>query len=195
MTLWKVTVKQAFYKWQVVYLTYLMEQRPSEANRFSVSQIPAFCWTRRFITTYTSARQLSLSWASSIHSMPPHPTSWRSILILSSHLCLGLPSGLFPHQNTVYASPLPHMCYMAHSSHSSRINHPNNIGWGVQIIKLLIMYFPILPYFLIPPRTKYSPEHPIREQPQTTLLPEYERPSFTPIKNNRENYSSLYLYV
>jgi hypothetical protein len=29
-------------------------------------------------------------------SRPPHPTSWRSILILSSHLQLGLPSGLFP---------------------------------------------------------------------------------------------------
>ena len=29
-------------------------------------------------------------------SPPPHPTSWRSILILSSHLRLGLPSGLFP---------------------------------------------------------------------------------------------------
>ena len=27
---------------------------------------------------------------------PPHPTSWRSILILSSHLRLGLPSFLFP---------------------------------------------------------------------------------------------------
>ena len=27
---------------------------------------------------------------------PPHPTSWRSILILSSHLGLGLPSGLCP---------------------------------------------------------------------------------------------------
>ena len=27
---------------------------------------------------------------------PPHPTSWRSILILSSHLYLRLPSGLFP---------------------------------------------------------------------------------------------------
>ena len=26
----------------------------------------------------------------------PHPTSWRSILILYSHLPLGLPSGLFP---------------------------------------------------------------------------------------------------
>ena len=28
--------------------------------------------------------------------MPPHPTSWRPILILFSHLHLGLPSGLFP---------------------------------------------------------------------------------------------------
>jgi len=29
-------------------------------------------------------------------SIYPHPTSWRSILILSTHLRLGLPSGLFP---------------------------------------------------------------------------------------------------
>ena len=28
--------------------------------------------------------------------MPSYPTSWRSIFILSSHLHLGLPSGLFP---------------------------------------------------------------------------------------------------
>jgi len=28
--------------------------------------------------------------------LPPHPTSGKSILILSSHLRLGLPSGLFP---------------------------------------------------------------------------------------------------
>ena len=31
--------------------------------------------------------------ARSIQSMPPNPTSWRSNLILSSHLRLGLPSG------------------------------------------------------------------------------------------------------
>ena len=61
-----------------------------------VKKFPAFYGTRRFITTFTSARHLSLSWASSIHSIPPHPISWRSILILSSHLGLGLPSGLFP---------------------------------------------------------------------------------------------------
>ena len=36
------------------------------------------------------------SWTSSIQSIYPHPTSWRSILILSTHLRLGLPSGSFP---------------------------------------------------------------------------------------------------
>jgi len=61
-----------------------------------VNKIPSFHGTRRFITAFTSARHLSLSWASSIQSIAPHPTSWRSILILSSHLRLGLPSDLFP---------------------------------------------------------------------------------------------------
>ena len=103
-----------------------------------VKKFPAFYGTRRFITAITSARQLSLSWASSIQSIPPHPTSWRSILILSSHLFLGLPSGLLPSgfpTKTMY-TPLP---YMPRPSHSSRFYHPNNIGWGVQIIKLLVM--------------------------------------------------------
>jgi len=59
-------------------------------------QIPCNFGTRWFITVLTSARHLSLSWANSIQSPQPPPTSWRSILILSSHLRLGLSSGLFP---------------------------------------------------------------------------------------------------
>jgi len=60
-----------------------------------VKKFPAFYKTRRFITAVKSARQLFLSWASSIQSVPPYPTSWRSILMLSSHPSLGLPSGHF----------------------------------------------------------------------------------------------------
>ena len=40
-------------------------------------KFPAFYGTQRFITAFTSARHLSLSWASSIPSIPPHPTSCR----------------------------------------------------------------------------------------------------------------------
>jgi len=59
-----------------------------------VKKFPAFHGIRMFITALTSVRQLSLSWASPIRSIYPHPTSWRSVLILSTHLRLGLLSGL-----------------------------------------------------------------------------------------------------
>jgi hypothetical protein len=53
-----------------------------------VKKFPAFYGTRRFVTAFTTAN-LTLSWTSLIQSMPL-PTSRRSILILSSHLRLGL---------------------------------------------------------------------------------------------------------
>ena len=61
-----------------------------------VKKFPAFHGARRFVTALTSVRHLSLSWASPIQFIYPHSTSWRSILILSTHLRLGLPVGLFP---------------------------------------------------------------------------------------------------
>ena len=75
-----------------------------------VKKFPAFHGTRRFITALTSVRHLSLSWASPIQSIYPRPTSWRSILIVSTHLRLGLPSGRFPSgfpTKTLY-TPSPH---------------------------------------------------------------------------------------
>ena len=76
-----------------------------------VKNFSAFYGTRRFITAFTSFRHPSLSCASPIQSPYPQPTSWRSILILSTHLRLGLPSGLFPSgfpTRTLYApSPAP----------------------------------------------------------------------------------------
>ena len=75
-----------------------MVQSPSEqlTGLQLVKNFSAFYGTRRFIIALTSLRQPSLSWASPIQSTYPHPISLRSILILSTHLRLGLPSGLFP---------------------------------------------------------------------------------------------------
>ena len=57
---------------------------PQPANKF-----PAFYTTRRFITVFTTARHLSLSWARWIQSTPSRTMPLTLILILSSHLCLG----------------------------------------------------------------------------------------------------------
>jgi hypothetical protein len=64
-----------------------------------IHMYPRHQYWSRFIDTYPSiitiARHRSLSWASRIQFTPP-PVSLRSILIQTSLLRLGLPSGLFP---------------------------------------------------------------------------------------------------
>jgi hypothetical protein len=75
--------------WSKVFLEKLAVFQP-------VKNFSRFYRSRKFITALTSARHLFVSWASSIQSIPIHPTSWISVLILPSHLRLGLLSGLFP---------------------------------------------------------------------------------------------------
>jgi hypothetical protein len=108
-----------------------------------LKNFPAFYGARRFITAFKTAHHLSLSWPSSIQSILPHPTSGRSILILPYHLPLGLSKWSFsfrvPHRTPVYTSTLPHTRYMSRPSHFSRFHHPNSIGWGIRVTKLLIM--------------------------------------------------------
>jgi hypothetical protein len=118
------------------WLTYYMEQSLSwEANRFSASQeITSILWNPK--VHYRIHRRPQLVPILS-QSMPSHPTSWKSVLILFSHLCVGLPNDLFPSdfpaKSTVYNSPVPHTCYMPLPSQSSRFDHPNNIWWAVHL--------------------------------------------------------------
>jgi hypothetical protein len=98
--------------------TYLLtELSPSweAANCAATQELPAFYGTRRFITMFTRAFHWSLSWARSTQLTPSHPISLRYILILFTHLHLGLPSGLFPSEfptNILYTSSSPHSCYI-----------------------------------------------------------------------------------
>jgi hypothetical protein len=98
-----------------------------------------FYGTRRFITVFTRARHWSLSWARWILSTSSRPLPLRSILILSYHLCLGLPSGVFPSDfptNILYAFFI-YACYVPHQSHPW-FCHPNNIWRSVQVRKVLM---------------------------------------------------------
>jgi hypothetical protein len=102
-----------------------------------VKKFPAFHGTRRFITALISVRHLSISWASPIQSIYPHPTSWRSILILSTHIRLGLPSGLLPSgfpTKTLY-TPSPHP-YAPHAQPISFFS----ICAQTHVAKILLIY-------------------------------------------------------
>jgi hypothetical protein len=66
------------------------------ANCAATKKFPEFYGTRKFITVFTRTLHWSLSWARSIQSILSRPISLRYILILSTHLCLVLPNGLFP---------------------------------------------------------------------------------------------------
>ena len=152
-------------------------------------------------------------WNPNVHyrvynSLPPVPIlsqsnpvrvptpSLRSILVLSSHLLLGLPSGLlpsvFPHQNHVYTSPLHDSCYMPRLSHSSRFCRPKNIWWAVQTI-CSIIYPPVISSLVGPNiflSTLFS----------NTLSLHFslsigERESFTPIQNYRDQPRGLVVKV
>jgi len=111
----------------LVYTTYVLTPRSrvvlEKLTGFQlVKKFHAFYGTRRFITAVTSAFHVSLSPASSMQSILPHPTSWRSILILSSHLPLSLPSGLFP-SGLLPQSHVPSTCPYPETARSSLYSH------------------------------------------------------------------------
>ena len=122
--------------WRIKYLLTAWSRDIHEKQTGSqlVKKFPIFYRIRRFITASTSARHLSLPWTRPIQSMP-------LIQLPKIHLNIILPSTpgsskyslslRFPHQNSVYTSALPQTCYMSRSSHSSRLDHPNNIWWEV----------------------------------------------------------------
>ena len=148
----------------IYLLLYSMLQSPSwEANWFAASQkIPRILWNPKVhyrthkrpppvpILGQPNPVQIPTSHLLEIHPNIIHPLTPRSPQWSLSRR--------FPHQDPIRPPLLTHMRHMPSPSHSSQFYHPHNIGWGVQIIKLLITQSPPFPRYLIPPRSKYSPQ-------------------------------------
>ena len=131
----------------------------------------------------------------SIQSMPPHPTSCISILILSSHPRLGLVSALFLSgfpTKTLYAHLLYPVCSTC-SVHLILLLLISRIIFGKEYRSLRsslcsFLHSPVTSSLLGPNillSTLFS-------NPQPALLSQCERPNFTPI-HNKKNYCSVYL--
>ena len=151
-----------------------MEQSPSwEGNRFSVTQeISRVLWNRK-VHHRIYKSHLVLSWS---QIDPAHAASHFSKIHFNIILpfCLDLPTGLLPlgfRPRTSTHLFSPHTCYMPWPSQSSLFDHPDDILWGVQSIKLLVIKSSPLPCHLIPLRPKYCPQHPVFGKAQPTFLP------------------------
>ena len=175
-----------------------MEHSPSrKANRFSASQ--DILHILRDPKVHYHIHKCPppvpiLSQLDPVHT--PHPTSWRPILILSFHLSLGLPSGLFLSGfpiKTLY-TPLLSFILATCPAHLILLDFITRTILGEQYESLSSSLCSFLhSCYLVLLRSKYSSQHPILKHSQPTFLPQCQRPSFTPIQNNRQNYSSIYL--
>jgi len=103
-----------------------------------VKKLLAFYGTRRFITAFTGVP--ILSHIDPVHVLTSHILKIHFNIILPSTpgSSRWSPSLIFP-VKTLY-TPLLHTCYVPRPSHSSQIDHPNNIWWMVRIIKLLLIF-------------------------------------------------------
>jgi hypothetical protein len=91
-------------------------------------------------------------WLNPVHTPRSHFLKYNLNIILpsipgSQNWCLSL---RFSHQNTVYSTHHTHSCNMPRPSDSTRFYLPYNIGWGVQMIKLLIIYFSAFAFNIVP---------------------------------------------
>jgi len=126
--------------------------------------------TWRFITAYTRARHLSLSRVRWILSTPSYPIYWRLVLILISHLRLGLSRGFFPSgfiTETLYAfifSPTRVACTAHFVSHApiTRMIFDESSSHAAASIFLSRSKCP--PPILLPP------EHPLCQRPRTLFV-------------------------
>jgi len=130
-------------------LSYSMQRSPSwEAKQFSASlEILHLLWNPN---AHYRIHKCRLSVPVLSHPDPVHTPTSHFLKIQPDIILPSTPGSLslgFPHQNSAYASLLPHTCYMPHPSNSSWFYHSKILGEEYESIKSYYVVFstPLLP--------------------------------------------------
>jgi hypothetical protein len=178
--------------WSCLLTHSIVQEILWKANSRSAYQTAFLYGNQRLIIVFTKTHNWTLSWATQIQFTPSIPIFLRPpILMSSSHLRLGLPSGLFPlaSQPKLHKHPPMHATCPSHLILLD-LNYHNNIWWRVQAIKFIMDFSPWS--IFLPFRSMYPPQHFVLTNLQSMFLPQSERPSFAPIQYNWQNYSFMY---
>jgi hypothetical protein len=117
----------------------------------------------------------------------PQPTSWRSILILTSHLRPSLQRGLFPSgfpTKTIY-EPLISAIRVQSPAHLTFLDLITWIIFGEEY-RLWSSFLCSFPRYLVPLRSKYYRQHSILKHIQLTSRPLCERACIKPYTTQQE---------
>ena len=173
---------------------------PREPNMFSASQeISRILWNAKVLYHIHKCPPFVniLSQMSPVHASPSHSLNihFNIILPCTSRSSKFSFSRRTSDQNYVWTSPVSNTCHIPRLSHSSWFGHPNNIWWGVQTITCItapyvVFYTPPLP---LPLRSSIFLGTLLLNNISLCFSLIVGETSFTPIQNNRQNYSSLYL--
>jgi len=174
----KILFRFAHSMYRITYLltyllTYSIVQSPSwEANWFAASQeIPRI--SRNLKVHYRTHKRPPLvsilgqpnpvhihtSHLLEIHPNIIHPSTPRSLQCS--------PSLQFPQQDPIHT----YTRHMPSPSHSSRFYHPTILGEEFKSFSFSLCSLLHSPRYLVPLRSKYSPQHPVLKHPQLPFLP------------------------
>ena len=182
----------SFIFFTTLLLNYSMKQSPWKANRFSASQEIPCILSNLNVHYHIYKCPLPVPIPSQINPVhAPHSTSWRSVLIFPSPLRLGLPIGLFPSgfpTKILCISPLSHVRATC-PAHLILLNLITCPIFGEGYISLRSSLCSFLhsadTSSLLGPNILLST--PILNHPQPRFLPQCERPSFTPMQDNKQH--------
>lgn len=143
----------------------------ANSNKCAVTKFHAFCRTIGYITILLKTYLFALPWARWLQTTPTHFSSVRYILVFSSI-----------YDKVVHV--VFHLMFAPKNLHTFLIFPFSAQSATHLLMRLLIMYFYLVPSYVLPQRSNYPAQLSFPDHPNVNYLPYCDRRSFISKQNN-----------